>query len=206
MEGAGVRPAVLRVYPLIVLGLLVSGWLVVGRSEQLTDGSGRLVRQQIVWSVLGLGIAVAASTLDYRRLVRASYLAYILILVTLVAVYCFPAVNGAQRWIRLGGVGVQPSEFAKVAFIIALSAFLMHRNIATGFSSGVVWPLLMALVPMLLILKEPDLGTSLIFLPVLFAMLFAASARRRDLVRLAVAGTLLLPMLWSQMSREQRCA
>ena len=56
---------------------------------------------------------------------------------------------------------------------------------------------------MLLILKEPDLGTSLLFLPVLVAMLFAAGAQRRDLLRLAIAGALLLPMLWGQMSREQ---
>jgi cell division protein FtsW (lipid II flippase) len=62
----------------------------------------------------------------------------------------------------------------------------------------------MTLAPMLLVLKEPDLGTSLIFLPILFAMLFVAGVRRRDLVRLAVAGALLLPLLWGHMSREQR--
>ncbi len=57
---------------------------------------------------------------------------------------------------------------------------------------------------MLLILKEPDLGTSLVFLPVLLAMLFAGGARQRDLVRLVAAGLMLLPLLWSQMSHEQR--
>lgn len=193
-----------RDIPLIVLTLLVSGWLVIYRSEQLTEGSGRLVRQQVVWSIFGLLVYAAASNIDYRRYIRVSFLAYVLVLFALAAVYFFPAVNGAQRWIRIAGVGVQPSEFAKVAFIAALSAFLMHRDIAAGFTSGVLWPLLMTLAPMLLILKEPDLGTSLIFLPVLFAMLFAAGARRRDLVRLAAAGTLLLPLLWGQMSREQR--
>jgi cell division protein FtsW (lipid II flippase) len=80
----------------------------------------------------------------------------------------------------------------------------MHRNLAAGFASAVLWPLAMATLPMLLILKQPDLGTSLVFLPVLFAMLFAAGARRRDLVRLTFAGLLLLPLLWSQMSHEQR--
>jgi cell division protein FtsW (lipid II flippase) len=193
-----------RAIPLIVLALLVSGWLVIYRSEQLTEGSGRLVRQQVVWSIFGLLAYAAASNINYRRHIRASFLAYALVLLALVAVYFFPAVNGAQRWIRIAGVGVQPSEFAKVAFIAALSAFLMHRDIASGFSTGVLWPLLMALAPMVLILKEPDLGTALIFLPVLFAMLFGAGARRRDLVRLAAAGTLLLPLLWGQMSREQR--
>ena len=188
MDGPRLRPKVFRFCPLVVLALLASGWLVIARSEQLTDGPGRLLRQQIVWSILGFGVLAAASRIDYRRLIRASFLAYTLVLVALVAVYCFPAVNGAQRWIRIAGVGIQPSEFAKVAFIMALAAFLMHRDISAGFSTGVLWPLAMALAPLLLVLKEPDLGTSLIFLPVLFAMLFAAGARRRDLVRLAVAG------------------
>ncbi len=204
MDGPHLRPKVFRFCPLVVLALLASGWLVIARSEQLTDGSGRLLRQQIVWSILGFGVLTAASRIDYRRLIRASFLAYALVVVALVAVYCFPAVNGAQRWIRIAGVGIQPSEFAKVAFIMALAAFLMHRDISAGFSTGVLWPLTMALAPLLLVLKEPDLGSSLIFLPVLFAMLFAAGARRRDLVRLAVAGILLLPLLWGQMSREQR--
>jgi cell division protein FtsW (lipid II flippase) len=80
----------------------------------------------------------------------------------------------------------------------------MHRNLSGGFAGSVLGPLAMATLPMLLILKQPDLGTSLVFLPVLFTMLFAAGARRRDLVRLFVAGLLLVPLLWSQMSHEQR--
>ncbi|MFP6762076.1 MAG: FtsW/RodA/SpoVE family cell cycle protein, partial [Planctomycetaceae bacterium] len=62
----------------------------------------------------------------------------------------------------------------------------------------------MALVPVVLILKEPDLGTSLLFLPVLFAMLFAAGARPRHLAAVAVLGALASPFLWIQMSAEQK--
>ena len=107
---------------------------------------GRLVRQQVVWSIFGLLAYAAASNIDYRRHIRRKLPGLWTGADRLVAVYFFPAVNGAQRWIRIAGVGVQPSEFAKVAFIAALSAFLMHRDITAGFSTGVLWPLLMSLV------------------------------------------------------------
>ena len=85
-----------RLIPLIVLVLLASGWLVIYRSEQLTEGSGRLVRQQVVWSIFGLLVYATASNIDYRRHIRASFLAYALVILALVAVYYFPAVNGAR--------------------------------------------------------------------------------------------------------------
>lgn len=192
------------VVPCVAIVLMVAGWTAVEQSEQITDGSTRLVRQQIVWSIVGLGVLTVTSLTDYRRLARHIFVIYSLAVVALLIVYAFPAVNGAHRWIRVGGFGAQPSEFVKVIFILALSRLLMHRNVSAGFASAVLWPLAMATVPMLLILKQPDLGTSLVFLPVFFAMLFAAGIRRRDLVRLAVAGLLLLPLLWSQMSHEQR--
>ena len=129
---------------------------------------------------------------------------YAATLLALVAVYSFPTINGAHRWIRLFGFGIQPSEFAKVVFILSLARLLMYYPRASGFAGSVLWPLALTVVPLLLILKEPDLGTSLTFLPVLFAMLFAAGTRRRDLLRLAFVGMLLLPLLWSQMSRDQR--
>jgi rod shape determining protein RodA len=69
---------------------------------------------------------------------------------------------------------------------------------------GLLLPLGLTLLPVLLILREPDLGTALVFLPVLFVMLFAAGARRVDLARLALVGLLALPLLWTQMSLEQQ--
>jgi rod shape determining protein RodA len=190
--------------PAVAVALSLFGLAAIERSEQFTDGSTRLVRQQIVWGVLGLVAMSATAASDYRRLGRHVFSAYGVGVAALVAVYLFPAVNGAHRWLRFGGLGLQPSEFVKVIFILSLSRLLMHRNVSAGFASAVLWPLAMATLPMLLILKQPDLGTSLVFLPVLLAMLFAAGVRRRDLVRLSVAGLLLLPLLWSQMSHEQR--
>ncbi len=103
----------------------------------------------------------------------------------------------------MGGFSLQPSEFSKVAFVLALSRYLMYRDNYRRFR-GLAVPLAIALAPVVLILREPDLGTSLVFLPVLFVMLYAAGARHVDLCKLALCGLACLPVLWTQMSREQR--
>jgi cell division protein FtsW (lipid II flippase) len=140
---------------------------------------------------------------NYRLLARWSYAAFAASLVLLAIVYFFPPINGAHRWIRLGIFSLQPSEFAKLAFVLAHARYLMYRESYRQLA-GLFAPLALVLVPVLLILKEPDLGTALVFLPVLFVMLFAAGARLRHMALLVLAALALSPLLWSQMSREQR--
>lgn len=183
--------------------LVCLGWLGLARCEQLAEGSGRLLRQQMVFSALALAAMLVLSLPSYRVLCRLSYAVFLLSLVLLVLVYFFPAINRAHRWIRLGPVGLQPSEFAKVAFVLALARYLMYRENYRRLR-GLVVPLALTMLPVLLILKEPDLGTAAVFLPLLFVMLFAAGARRGDLARVALLGVLLVPLLWTQMSREQK--
>jgi cell division protein FtsW (lipid II flippase) len=188
----------------VVTALLVwLGWLAVARCEALGAGGGGLLRQQIVFSVLALAAMLGLSIPSYRVLCRFSYALFLFSLVLLVAVYFFPAVNRAHRWMRVGPVGMQPSEFAKLALVLCLARYLMYRDNYRRFR-GLLVPLAITLIPVLLILREPDLGTAAVFLPVFFVMLFAAGARRIDLARIAVVGLLVLPLLWTQMSREQR--
>ena len=169
------------------LALVVIGWVAIGRCEEFTGTGGRYQRQQILWSVTGLGVMLGVTIPSYRTLCRWSYGLYGGVVGLLVAVYLCPAVNGAHRWIRVGPLGFQPSELAKVAFVLALARYLMYReNYRRLWGFGV--PLVLTLAPILLILKEPDLGTSLLFAPVFVVMLFVAGARRGDLVRLAVIG------------------
>jgi cell division protein FtsW (lipid II flippase) len=104
---------------------------------------------------------------------------------------------------RFGLVGVQPSEFAKLAFVLGLARYLTHRDSYRRLP-GLLVPLALVMVPLVLILKEPDLGTALVFLPLLFVMLFAAGARRRHLAALAIVSLAVMPLLWSHMSREQK--
>lgn len=185
---------------ILLVGL---GWLAIARVEELTEGSGRLLRQQITFSVLALAVMLLATVPNYQVLCRFSYALFLLVILLLALVYFFPPVNRAHRWIRLGPVGLQPSEFAKVAYVLALARYLMYRDNYRRLR-GLLAPLAITLVPVLLILKEPDLGTALVLLPVFFVMLFAAGAKRGDLACVALAGLLVLPLLWTQMSLEQK--
>ena len=124
---------------------------------------------------------------NYRILCRWSWVVFLASLILLVVVYAFPPVNGARRWMRFGPFGFQPSEFAKVAYVLALARYLMYRENYRRFR-GLVLPLMLTLLPVILILREPDLGTAMVFLPVLFVMLFAAGARQADLAKLALLG------------------
>ncbi len=179
------------------------GWLAIARVEELTEGSGRLLHQQMLFSAVALLVMLLLTIPNYLILCRWSYALFLLALMALTAVYGFAPINKAHRWIRLGPIGMQPSELAKVAFVLALARYLMYRDNYRRLR-GLLAPLGLTLVPVLLILKEPDLGTSLIFLPVFFVMLFAAGAKRKDLVCVALAGVLMLPLLWTQMSLDQK--
>jgi len=181
---------------LVLLGL--SG---IQRGDQLEGGA--FVPRQIVWIVAGVMSAAVAWMLPYKRLQGISYPFYSVALCLLVLVFFFPPKNGARRWIPLGPISIQPSELAKIALILALGQYLMfrknHRTV-----QGLIPPFLMTAIPVLLILKEPDLGTALLFFPVLYAMLFVAGAKRRHLFATLAAGALMLPVLWGVMSAEQK--
>jgi rod shape determining protein RodA len=183
--------------------LVVLGWLGIARSEELARGTGRYLRHQIVWSGVGLAAMLLVPVVSYRAIGRWSYGIFAGVLGLLVLVYLFPPVHGVHRWIRLWGLSLQPSEFAKPAFVLMLARYLMYRENCRTFR-GLLTPLALAIVPLLLILREPDLGTSLVFLPVLYIMLFAAGARTVDLAKIAICGLAFLPLLWSEMSGEQK--
>jgi cell division protein FtsW (lipid II flippase) len=185
------------------VSLALVGWLSIRRAEQFIDAGNRFSGQQLVWNLLAAAALVIAVWPDYRRLARLSYVALAVAMVLLASVYWFPPINGAHRWIRIGPFGVQPSELAKLAFVLALARYLSTRQNYRRLI-GLALPLSLACFPVLLILKEPDLGTALVFPPVLLCMLAAAGARLRHLVLLTLVALALSPVLWSEMSREQR--
>jgi cell division protein FtsW (lipid II flippase) len=185
---------------------MLAGWLAIARAEELTDGSGwnsRFVRQQAVFGLLSIGGMLAVTTLHYRRAARYAYAIFVVVLVLLVVVFFFPKINNAHRWIRIGPIGFQPAEFAKLAFVLAMARYLTFRENYRRLR-GLLAPLVVTMGPVVLILKEPDLGMALVFVPVLLVMLFAAGARAADLAIVMVVGLATLPLLWTQMSREQR--
>lgn len=183
--------------------LVAMGLMGIWRCDELAESGGRFFDRQVVWCVIA-AIALAGTAYPSHRLIcRYAYGIFAVSIVLLLLVYLFPPINGAQRWIRLGPVGLQPSELAKVAYVIMLARYLRDRD-DLGSLSAIAWPVVLSLIPILLILREPDLGTATVFLPVLLAMLFVAGVPRRNLAVLFLLGICLMPVLWSQMSLEQR--
>jgi rod shape determining protein RodA len=174
-------------------------------------------KKQLVFAIVGIGGFVAANLVNYRKLGEASYAMYavILILLTLLLVSRFlvklPFIepsHGAYRWIQVD-IGshqlpaLQPSELCKIAYILALAWYLRYRSNYRSFKA-LLGPFALTLLPMVLILLEPDLGTVMLMLPVLFSMLFIAGARAKHLLLIILLAVMVSPALWFKMESYQR--
>lgn len=184
---------------LILMGCGLAG---IARGDELA-GQGHYFQKQCIWILISL-LALGATVLfPYRNLRGVSYPLFLGTLLLLVAVFFIPAVNGSRRWIPLGFFKFQPSELAKITYILALAHYLMYRQNYRRIP-GLIVPFILTCVPVFLILREPDLGTSLLFFPILFAMLFSAGARPRHLITIVMLGICTLPLLWLEMNPEQK--
>ncbi len=180
--------------------LIVIGVLTIRTSEMSGQGGVNWLRQ-IVWGCVAVAAFWVATVVPYQRVGREAYWIFCISMVLLVAVFLFAPTRQSHRWIPVGptsfGVKFQPAEVAKLAFVILLAWYLRHGDHYRRLK-GLIVPFVLTFVPMGLILREPDLGTSLVFVPTLYVMLFMAGAKLRHLLGImAVAtGVLLLPIPW----------
>lgn len=168
--------------------------------------------RQVIFVVVSLLALVLASSIPYRLLGRVSYLFYAVILAMLAlllvarltkSIPFAPPRNNAYCWFSFGPVQVQPSEFCKIAYILALAWYLRYRTNCRNFFA-LIGPFVFTLVPMVMILLEPDLGTVLLMMPILLAMLFVAGAKGRHILIIILMAVLAAPFFWNFMSGYQR--
>lgn len=185
------------------VALVIFGVVMVYSASVAAKNPGRFLFGQIAWAVLGLAAMAVLQRVDYHRYAHPAFvygfLAFCVAL--LLVVFLFPRVNGAHRWIvfRSFGISGQPSELAKLALILFLGWFLSdrHRFKELGNFMATIAPALVVLgVLAALILKQPDLGTTLMLGVIFVAMLFAAGVPLKHLYGMApvaaVAGVLLV--------------
>lgn len=152
--------------------------------------------KQIINITIGLAAMVFVLNINYEDLAKHMKPLYILNLIILGAViFMGDSALGAQRWIEIGPFRFQPSEFSKLIIIICFAVYLNSRQGKLNRFRDLIPCFAFIGMPMLLILKQPDLGTSLVFLAIMFGMLFAAGARPWLLVLLIVGG-LAFASLW----------
>jgi rod shape determining protein RodA len=168
--------------------------------------------RQVLFAAVAVFAMVLASSFSYRLLGPISYVLYAIILVMLaillVARYTgkipfAPPRNGAFCWFSFGGIQVQPSEFCKLAYIVALAWYLRYRTNCRDFAA-LIGPFVFALAAIMMILLEPDLGTVMLMMPILFAMLFVAGAQGKHLVLILLLAAACAPVFWNRMSGYQR--
>ena len=143
--------------------------------------------RQVMHIVTGLGLALGVALIDYRRLTQLGWAIYVFCLLLLVLVLLIGVErSGARRWL----FGTQPSEFAKLGLIVLLACRHGSRHAARDIRAYLLDGLLI-LLPLGLIVRQPDLGTALVFVPTALAMLFAARVAPRALGATVLAGGLL---------------
>lgn len=172
------------------IGLTLFGVIMVYSASAGTKNPNAFLYGQIRWAALGLIAMLLLRRVDYHRLTQPSFVYGFLgvCVILLLLVFLFPKVNNAHRWILFKGFSAQPSELAKVALVIFLAWFLSERERdgeldsfwATVAPASVVMGLLAVLI-----LKEPDLGTTLMLGVIFLAMLFAAGAPAKHLYKLS---------------------
>jgi len=185
-----------------VIVLVALGLAGIHRADSSNPGPD-LFSRQVTWAMLAVPVCLVAAGIPYRVWKPFGYLAFAGSLPLLIVVLFMERRGGARSWISLGFFDLQPSEIVKLTFILALAQYLMYRENHRQLS-GLAAPLLFTAVPLGLILLEPDLGSALLFIPVLFAMLFAAGARARHLVCVTLMGASLCPVFWTRMTAEQK--
>jgi rod shape determining protein RodA len=203
------RSRIDRVQLVALWALMVIGVLFVYSATMVTESalSAPLYKQkwllQIAWYLVGLAAAVVICLVRYQTLARWGMVAYWSAIVLLFLVLIFGTVrSGARRWFDLKFFLLQPSEFAKLAFILAQANFLSRPQDELK-EPLVFWKAIgMIVLPFILILKEPDLGSALVLLPTGFVMLFAAGTPRKYMLQLfaglgVLAGLFLADVLWA---------
>ncbi|MEL7564706.1 MAG: rod shape-determining protein RodA [Dehalobacterium sp.] len=158
---------------LLIVIMTVSLIILKSASANVFKDQLYFVKRQLLWVVAGFGVMFFIASFDYVFLKRYVNYIYIANIALLAAVYVVGYESkGAQRWISLGFFDLQPSELAKIAIIICFAGFLAKRQGELERIWDIIPCLLYVGFPMILILKQPDLGTSLVFLAILLGMLW----------------------------------
>lgn len=193
----------------ITLIFLISIVCSVGFIVLYSAASGNIhpwAYKQIINFCLFLPIMLIVAVIDIRIIFKCSYLFYITVLILLIGVELFGTSSmGAKRWIDLSVIRLQPSEPTKLAIVLMLARYLHQIKIDEYLKfSQIILPLILVLIPVVLIIKEPDLGTAIITLIIASSIFLAAGFKIRNFVILGGAVLSCLPVIWHVMHDYQK--
>ncbi len=146
------------------------------------DEGNPFFQRQLIWSMIGIVVMILAVVIPFSYYEYAATFLYVAGLILLVVVLFAQPHKGSHRWIHLGSVGFQPSEFMKIAVVFMLAKFLSTKNSDPNDIRVLALSVLIVLIPALLIIRQPDLGTALIFPALLFPVLYWRGIREGALI------------------------
>jgi rod shape determining protein RodA len=186
-----------------VAAVLVIGMCFIASAVKGQGGgaSAGFLTRQVLYVGMGVTVFVALLRISYLDILRQAPLLYLVGLLMLCGVLATRPINGARSWFDLYFFKLQPSELMKPIVILTLAHYLMYRQSYRKLT-GLLVPLVLAMAPMLLILKQPDMGTAMVFVPVIFVMLFAAGARLPHLALMVLTGGAGMVAMWSTVLKD----
>ena len=197
-------------WPLVVaMVLLAAGSVAFIYSASYSGPNGptpSLFKWQAIWFGVGLPVFLMATLIDYRRLCQWAAVWYAMAIGLLLLVLIVGSrVHGSKSWIGIGRLGIQPVEFAKLAVIVAISYYLFHQSAETKRRwATIAGALALVILPAVLIMAQPDLGSTLVLIPICFGLMFVAGVQVKHLVVVILIGLAMLPVAWLKLKPYQK--
>ncbi|MFC1668603.1 rod shape-determining protein RodA [Chlamydiota bacterium] len=189
----------------IVLILYLFGLFFIYSASYASGKHMHFVTRQIMWMVVGLVVFWLVVSIDFHYFASLAYVIYFTNIILLIAVLIIGKVHlGAQRWFRIGSIAFQPSEITKITIILVVARFLSDHSEQRSRITFIFVPFILVILPVFLIIKQPDLGTAIIFLPLLFMMLFVAGAKIKYLLSIVLLAISSVPFLWMFLHDYQK--
>jgi rod shape determining protein RodA len=187
-------------------GLLVAIGIVMAYTNSL-GGDAATFSRGLMWAAIAVVVFIVATAFDYRWLKTLAWPIYGIQLGLLLATLAIgDGVGGSARWISIGPLAFQFSEIAKILMIIVLASYLSAREGHLDSPFPIIGACLLVGPPLLLVMLQPDLGTSLVFGAILAGMLWMSGASLRWLTALAAAGIAMVPIAWTYLLRDYQKA
>ncbi|HBG81474.1 TPA: rod shape-determining protein RodA [candidate division CPR2 bacterium] len=190
-----------------VVGLLISFGLLTIYSTAFaeTDAKGNKAISQAVFAALGFILVFVFAKIDYRVFRKFTGLFYVIMIALLLVVeFAGSNVLGATRWINLGFFQLQPSEVAKIISIIILAKYFSDHNEEMWRVKHIIISGIYIIIPVLMVAKQPDLGTAIVIFSIWLGMLFVSNVKRSTLIKMAGIGLAILPLMWFTLHDYQK--
>jgi rod shape determining protein RodA len=165
-----------------------------------------LYLKQIYWFLIGVGLLILILLFDYHTFIRYAYPFYLFCLLLLVMVMLVGrTTSGSQRWLQVGFFSFQPSELTKIALILALTRFFTESENPRGYGlRDLLTPFLLLAIPLLLVFKQPDLGTSALLILIFLSILTFMELRGKTWLTLGVGCAVAAPLFWHFLKDYQK--